>query len=77
MLDREIASYQWIPTGSICTEVLTKEIEMQKHMKELLVDGNFELRNDGINKVQCIDNEIRMKNIQNRDKSKIQTQDLH
>ena len=52
---------------------LTKETEMNEHVMELLVDGNFEMRDNGINKVQCIDGEIRMTKIQNRDKSKIQT----
>ena len=50
--DKEISSYQWIPICSMWAHALTKE-------------SNFELKNEGINKVQCIDGEIGMNNIRN------------
>ena len=38
--------------------------------------GNFELRNEGINRVQCIDGEIQMSNIRDRD-MKYQMEDVY
>ena len=38
-----------------------------KHMKEVLAEGNFELRDDDTNKMQYINGKIKMTNIQNRD----------
>ena len=40
-------------------------------MKELLTEGNFELLNKGINKVQCLDGEIKMDKIRNRDQNSV------
>ena len=51
--------------------MLDKDIEMYDCMKELLTEGSFKLRDDRINKLQCIDGKIRMMNIRNRDNSKI------
>ena len=48
-------------------DTLTKEMDMNEDMKEVLMESNFELRNYGIKKVQCINGEIRMTNIRNRD----------
>ena len=48
-------------------DALTKEMDMHKDMKEVLMEGNIELENEGINKVLCIDEEIRMTKIRNRD----------
>ena len=54
-------------------DALTKEMVMHKDMKELLTEGNFELQDEGINKVQCVLNgEIRMTNIKNRDKNSVE-----
>ena len=39
-------------------------------MKELLTEGNFELLDEGMNKVQCLESEKKMINIRNRDKEK-------
>ena len=37
LIDREIASYLWIPTDSMWVDALTKETEMHEHMEELLI----------------------------------------
>ena len=50
-MDGEIASYQWTPTDLMRVDALTQEIETHECMKELLTEGNFELLDDGINKV--------------------------
>ena len=65
LTDGEISSYQKIPTGLMWADTLTKEIRMHLDMREHLEEGNFRLDNEGINKVQCIDGEIRMLNIKN------------
>ena len=49
-------------------DALKEKIEMHEDMKEVLMECNLELKDKGINKVQCIDGEIRMTNIRNRDK---------
>ena len=49
-------------------DALTKEMEMHQDMRELLREGNFKLVNEGMNKVQCMDGDIRMTKIQNRDR---------
>ena len=52
-------------------DALTKEIDMLKELKEVLMEGNFKLKNEGINKVQCIYVEIRMTNIRKREKKEL------
>ena len=47
-------------------DALAKGMNKHEYMKEVLMEGNFELRNEGINKEQCIDGEIWMLNIRNR-----------
>ena len=49
-------------------DALTKEMELHKGMYKLLAEDNFNLANDSVNKVQCIDGEIRMTNLQNWDR---------
>ena len=71
-VDGEIKLYQWILNGMMWADALTKEIERHQDMRELLMEGDYSLSNDGINKVQYVDSEIRMTNIQNRDRKKQQ-----
>ena len=52
-------------------DALMKEMDMHKDMNEVLMEGNFEFKNRGINKVQRMDGEIKMTNIRNRDKKEI------
>ena len=54
LVDIEILSYQWIPTGLMWADTLTKEMEMYCDMRELLTYGNLDLKNEVINRVQCI-----------------------
>ena len=63
LINGDIASYQRILTFSNWVDSLTKEMDMHKNMIELLVEGNFELMDEGIKKVQCIDSEIKITNI--------------
>ena len=70
-MDKEFSSYQYIPTCSIWEGALTKDKDLHKDMNEVLMEGNFELKNDRINKVQCINGEIRMTNIRNREKKEL------
>ena len=44
---------------------------MHKDMRELLSEENFELLDKEINKVQCLEGEIKMLNIRNRDKKSV------
>ena len=48
--------------------MLTKEIEMNEGMRGLLTEGVCHLEDHEINKVKCIDGEIRMVNIRKREK---------
>ena len=41
LVDGEIASYQWILTGSMWADALMKEMEMHHDMRELLTYGNI------------------------------------
>ena len=41
LVDGEILSYQWILTGWMWVDALTKEIEMHVNMRELLMYGKF------------------------------------
>ena len=63
--------YQWISTDSIWADALTKEMEIYDNMRILLMEGLFVLQDLRINKVQCLDGEIRMLNIRNREKSEM------
>ena len=56
-------------------DTLTREIEINNYMKELLVEGNFKRKNDSMIKFQCINEKLGNMNIQNRDNKK--TQSLH
>ena len=62
-----IASYQWIPTDLMWADALRKEMKMNENMKSMLIEGVFHLEDHEINKVKCIDGEIRMINIRNRE----------
>ena len=42
MMDREISSYQWIPTCSMWADALAKEMDTHEDIKEVLMEGNFE-----------------------------------
>ena len=66
LMDGEVASYQWIPMDMMWAEALTKEMVMHEDMRELLSEGNLELLDEGINKVQCVNGEINITNIWNR-----------
>ena len=52
-------------------DALIKEIDMLKELKEVLMEGNFELKNEGISKVQYIDGKIKITNIRNRKKKEL------
>ena len=39
-------------------DALLKEMEIHLNMRELLMYGNFELRNEGMNRVQCVEGGI-------------------
>ena len=41
-------------------------------MQELLTEGYFKFLDIGINKVQCLEREIKMVNIRNRDKKNVE-----
>ena len=71
LIDEDIASYQWILTDSMCAGALTKEMEIHDDMRSFLTEGVFELQDHGINKVQCVDREIRMLKIRNREKIEV------
>ena len=51
-------------------DALTKEMEMHEGMHELLTWGNLWIENEGINRVKCLEGEIRMENIRNCNKGK-------
>ena len=70
LLDGEVGSYQWIPTGSMWAGTLIKEKEMHDKMQEILAQGSLWMRNEGINRVWCVDGEIRMEKIQNCNKER-------
>ena len=65
----EIASYQWIPTGSMVADALAKKMEVYRDMRTLLSEGDFTLKDKGINKVKCVNGEIEIFNIRNRNNS--------
>ena len=46
-------------------------MDIHEELKEVLMEGNLKLRNEGINKIQRIDSEIRMLNTRNREKKKL------
>lgn len=71
LMDKEISSYLWIPTCSMWVDALTNEMDMRKELKEVLMEGNFKLKNYRINKVQCNNYEIWMTNIRNRYKKEL------
>ena len=68
LVDGEISSYQWIPTRWMWVDALMRQMEIYCDMRELLIEGNFELEYEGKNKVQFIQGEIKMFNIPNRDR---------
>ena len=54
LMDREVTSYQWIPTCLMWADALTKEMEVHGELQEVMMEGNVKLANDGINLVQCM-----------------------
>ena len=44
-------------------DALTKEMEVHDHMREHFEKESLKVRNEGINKVKCINEEIKMINI--------------
>ena len=44
------------------------QMEMNDDMKSLMIESFFELKDHEMNKVKCIDGEIRIMNIRNREK---------
>ena len=56
----------------MCLQPFAKEI-----LYELYMEENLELLDDGINKLQCLDGEIKMTNIRNRDKDKVECTIMH
>ena len=43
---------------------------MPEGMQELLIWENMWMKNEGINRVKCLDDQIRMENIRNRNQGK-------
>ena len=41
---------------------------MHRDMRTLLMEGELTLKDEGMNKVKCVDGEIKMHNIRNRNK---------
>ena len=70
LVDGEIMAYQWIPTKEMWSDGLTKEMEMAEGVRSLMKTGRCEIRKEEVNKVICEKNEIRMKNIRNRNTKK-------
>ena len=66
----EFTSYQCILIGSMWVYTLTKKIEMHNEMQELLAQGSLWMMNKGINRVWCVDGEIKVQNIQNCNKER-------
>ena len=58
-------------------DMITKEMDMHKGMEELLTWGNLLMKNEGINRVKCLDGEIRMENIRNPTREKKQSKFIH
>ena len=63
LVDGKIELYQWILTGLMWADLFTNEMEMHKDMKELLAKRSLWMKNDSINRVQCVDGKINMANI--------------
>ena len=45
LIYKEIALYQWIQTCSMWLDALTKEMDMNKELKEVLMEGNLKFKN--------------------------------
>ena len=71
LMDKEVTMYQRIPTFSRWVDALINKIDMYKELKDVLIEGNFKLKNQRIDKVQHIDGEIRETNIRNREKKEL------
>ena len=71
-MEGEVTSYLWIPTGSISANALSKEMEMCQEMMKLLAQGNFWMKNGGISRMHCVDSEIKIANIGNHNREKMQ-----
>ena len=68
LLDDEISLYAWLPTEHMLSDALTKEMKMHEGLEDVLAGNGFSLPDVGINEVKCIDGELRMSNIRNRNK---------
>ena len=66
LLDGEIKSYQWVSTKEMWADGMTKEMEMAEGLRQLLKEGKCEMVKEGVNKVICEHEEIKMLNIRNR-----------
>lgn len=56
--DKEIESYQWLPTDDMWADVLMKEMKMPSGLESVLLNNVLDLPGDKINKVQAVHGEI-------------------
>ena len=66
LIDGDILSYSWLPTGDMMADMMTKEMRMPFNVDQLIVRNIIDIPKPLVNEVVAIEDEIRMKNIQNR-----------
>ena len=66
LLNGEVDSYAWLSTKDMLADVLTKEMRMNKDVEDLMMKNAFHLVESSVNKVQAMEDELRMTNIRNR-----------
>ena len=66
LLDGEVLSYAWLPTGHMWADILTKEMRMPEALDKVLTENVMMLPKINVNEVKAFDKEVRMENIRNR-----------
>ena len=66
LLDGEIYSYSWLPTNSMWTDMLAKEMEITSDLENVILKNDMVLPLPLVNEVKAIGTENRQNNIRNR-----------
>ena len=66
LIDGDIQSYSWLPTGDMMADMMTKEMRMPFNVEQVIMRNIVDIPKPLVNEVVAIGPEIRMRNIQNR-----------
>ena len=66
LVDGDVLSHSWLPTGEILADLMTKETKMNDAFEDIIQENIINIQQPLVDKVVALGMEIRMKNIRNR-----------